>query len=593
MKNRLRLSVALFLAIGLAVIGAKSPSGKDPGSTSSGSGIATSAPQVVATVGARRVDEADLRWAARVFRSDPLRKQDPASWRRMLLDRAVDRELLAAEAERRGFDKDPDVKARIASREYLMLWRRLYDQVLVPGITPSPEELKRLRDEGIYRGVDLYYILIRDDARGGQKAVAERVLTAARAGARWDSLAKIYSGHPPSQVAGGHFGWILEKELAPASYKDLRAAKPGDVLGLYTSPMGHEIYKVGAFDNPSNDSLLNVISNERRSTLELDYMRGVLRKYHFALDSLQAKAALFAIATEPADSIVASLGPDGTRPKRGVRPALGAIARYDGGSLTLGDVVRAAPPSRNEEGEMKVSNIGALYYFCARAILPELTARDATDQGLGREPAVARELRLMRDQIRTEAMVRKNAPPIPGDSELRAYFASNVTRYQRPRATTAHVASFDNPDSAARFLAECKARGMTDSLLTLRGIRTLPGLTPVSIHPGYHAVLTFYERDADSLSRSVQRIPTGQLGHVLNTPRGYVVAQVLSVEKPRPFTFDEVRLLVRQQWEEDAENTWVTRELVRLRAETPVRVTPGRLEATKLTWATISEGGAR
>jgi hypothetical protein len=311
------------------------------------------------------------------------------------------------------------------------------------------------------------------------------------------------------------------------------------------------------------------------------------------MDSLQVKAALFAMATEPADSIVASFGPDGTRPKRGVRPALGTIARYDGGSLTLGDVVRAAPPSRNEEGRLRIPDMHTLYYFCGRAILPELTIRDAKDQGIDRDPSIARELRLMRDQIQTEAMVRKGSPSMVGESELRAYFTAHAARYQRPRATTARVAVFDNADSASRFLADCKKTSqMTDSLLTLRQLRTLPGLTPVSIHPGYHAVLAFFEGDADSLSRGVQRIPAGQLGGVLRTERGYVVARVLSVEKPRPFTYEEVRWLVRQQWEEDAENRWVTRELKRLRAATPVRITPGRLEATNLTWAN-SEGGAR
>ncbi|HEU5310348.1 MAG TPA: hypothetical protein VFV24_02745, partial [Candidatus Eisenbacteria bacterium] len=124
-----------------------------------------SAPLTVATVGTgRKVDTADIQRAALALANDPLRTKNATAWRKMLLDRSVDRELLAIEAERLGLDKDPALAKRIADREYTILLRKLYEKELIPGITPSKAQLAEIRAAKLHRGVDLYYILVRDDA---------------------------------------------------------------------------------------------------------------------------------------------------------------------------------------------------------------------------------------------------------------------------------------------------------------------------------------------------------------------------------------------------------------------------------------------
>ena len=549
-------------------------------------------PAVLATVGGRKIDEADLRQAAIVLRNDPLKKRDPAAWKKALIQLAADRECLAAEAERRGFDKDPELRARIAESEYILLLRRVYQKVLVPSIIPSAGELKQIRADGLYRPVDLYYILIRDDKSAANRGLAERVLAAARSGARWDSLAKLYSGHPPSRAAGGHFGWVLAKELAAASYKETRTAKVGDILGLYPNYYGYEIYKIGGFADPTDDSLRNVVSEERSRGLYNDYNAKLLAKYHFAMDSTQVKSVLFTLASETPDSILASLGPDGTRPKSGARQPIGILARCDGDTVRFADMLRATPPPLDETGHMEVQDTGTLYTLLSRAVLRDLTVRDAKERGLDRDPDVARELRLMRDRTLTEAMVAKSAPAVPDDAGLRAYFEAHVTRYQRPSATSARVVMFGKKDDASAFLAQAKAGGLTDSLLLARSIKPMPGANAIVLAPGMHATMTLYDGDSDSLSTAASRIGAGELGPVLKTERGYAVVKVLTHEKARPLTYEEARARVRQECREDAQDEWVTRELKRLRAESPVQVT-GRLEAPKVTSATNPQGGAQ
>jgi hypothetical protein len=47
-------------------------------------------------------------------------------------------------------------------------------------------------------------------------------------------------------------------------------------------------------------------------------------------------------------------------------------------------------------------------------------------------------------------------------------------------------------------------------------------------------------------------------------------------------TLDEAMDRVRRDWREEKENEWVLSLLERMRATTPVRVVPARLEAMKL-----------
>jgi len=544
---------------------------------------------VIATIGNRKVDEVDIRRAAVALEDDPLRKRDPAAWRRMLLDRCVDRELLAMEAERSGLDKDPELAARIAEREFLTLLREIYQRVLIPGLIPTPEQLRELRADKLHRGVDLHYILIRDNEAGVNRQLAQRVYAKARAGARFDSLAKIYSGHPPSHAAGGHFGWVLARDLDPASHNDVRKAQVGDVIGTYPSPYGHEIYKIGAFEELSEDSLYNLIYTERWRGISTNYDKSVLAKYHFAIDSAQVKPVIFATGSETPDSILASLGPDGTRPAQGVRPAIGILARCDGDSVTFPDMLRATPPVLGQSGRMRIRNAEALHDLCARVVLHRLTVRDAKDRGIDKNPRIARELRLSKEEIQTSAMVARGMPPAPDAAVLRGMFEGSPERYRRPRATQARVAMFAKPESAAQALRAWAGTGITDSLLEAWQLRALRHATTLP-YPGWHATLTLLDGDSDALTRAVAGVPVGQLAQVVETERGWAVAQVVSIEEPRPLSFEEAAPQALQAWRDEAENKWVLQTLERLRAKTPVRTIPGRLAAVKLARTASSPG---
>lgn len=566
---------------------------KPPSAASSAGKKSAPSSPTVATVGsARKVDTIDIQRAAQAFANDPLRKQNAATWRRMLLDRSVDRELLALEAERLGLAKDSVLAKRVAEREFTILRSKLYEKVLLPGITPTKEQLAEVRAAKLHRGVDLHYLIVRDDATGARRAMAQRILTAAKNGAAFDSLVYLYSGHPPSRAAKGHFGWVLAKDLDPASHAQLKDAKPGDVLGLYSGPYGHEIYKIGAFDEPSDDSLFTLVYHERRRGISRDYEDGLLRKYHFRIDSTQVQKVLFATGSETPDSILASLDPDGTRPERGVRPGLGVLATCDGAQVTIADMIRATPPVVGRTGRMRIRDTAMFYQLCARAVLPELTLRDIRERGLDKDPATAREVRLSRDRILTEAMVLRNRPALPGEPELRAHHEKTRESYTRPKTAITRVIVFADRDTAEALHARARARGsLPESLLVAAGRKGTRADAFDRLPIGSFASVPLTAAGGDPLAEAAVLAAPGTLLPLTPVSRGFAVAQVLSIEEARPMTFDEAASLVRRSWIEDAEGKWVETRLASLRANIPVRIQPGRLESVKLTSALSSSGG--
>ena len=566
----------------------KSTTAKPAATNSKPAATPPKATGVVATVGTRTIDQLDIQRAAAALEADPLRTKDPAKWRRSLLDRCVDRELLAMEAERQGLDKDSTLEALLAEREYSIFWREIYKRVLIPQLTPTADELAQAYASKQYRLADLSVILLRTDLNPQEMPLVQRIAAAARGGARFDSLARLYSAHPPTKAKGGRIGWVLSKEVNPAWFEDAKKASPGDVLGPYQGPVGSEIYKVAGWQELSKDSLTHLIYFERSRTITGDYQKKTLAKYHFAIDSTQVKPAVFTIASESPDSILASLRPDGTREKQGARPALGVLARYDGGEVTFPDLLRGVPVNRKQIGGLHIDSADELYVVCARAVISELTSRDARDRGIDKDPLIARELRLVKDEMRTSEMVRRHVPSAD-EASVRAYFDAHPDLFRRPKSWRVRAVTFASADSAQANAKAWRAYGLVDSMLTTRrDIHEARGTTVWTASPGPYAVaryatLDLLEGGTDPLTKAARGATAGSIvGPVALPYGGHTVMQVLSVEDSRPASFDEAKILAHRLKREDAESRWVDEELTKLRAATPARVLPGRLEATKL-----------
>jgi hypothetical protein len=535
----------------------------------------------IATIGDRTVDALDIQNAALLLGDDPLRRKSPALWRRMLLDRCVDRELLAMAAERRGIARTPEVRRRIAEREYLALFQTVYQQVLLPTVEVTPAQLDSLQATGLYRVMDLYYILLRDDASGARRREAETITARLRQGGRFDSVATTKSGHP-SRGNGGHFGSVLVRDLDPAAHAAARTAKTGEILGPYSGPFGHEIYKVGGFETLTPDSIRTLVRGERQRNLIRNYQARLLQQYRFSLDSTMVRPVLFTMASETPDSIFASMRPDGTRPRMGVRPEIGVLARVDGDSLTLPDLLRETHPAPGANGRIRIRDAEALRELASEALFRRLLVRDAKERGLAGDPRVERHLRLIREGTAVEAMIADERPAEPAAPALQAWFDAHASRYRRPPARRARVAVFASQDSAMAALRMWNGVGISDSSLQALRFEEQPRATAQTLYPSHAATIAFFDRDSDPLGMAVRNLDAGMTSPVVRTAQGYAIAHVLAREPARPMTLDEAIDRVRRDWREEKENEWVLSQLERMRAQTPVRVVPSRLNAVKL-----------
>jgi len=231
---------------------------------------------------------------------------------------------------------------------------------------------------------------------------------------------------------------------------------------------------------------------------------------------------------------------------------------------------------------MRIRNAEALYELCARVVLHQLTVRDAKDRGIDKVPLVARELRLSKDKVITMEMVARSLTSSPDDAVLRGLVEGASDRHKRPRASVARVAMFASPESAAQALQALKSTGMADSLLEARQLRKVPQARPASLWAGWYGTVTLVDGDSDAWTRALAGVTAGQFAPVVETDHGWAVAQVQSIEEPRPLRYDEAVPLALREWKDDAENKVVLQMLQRLRAKTPVRIVPGRLDAVKL-----------
>jgi len=224
--------------------------------------------------------------------------------------------------------------------------------------------------------------------------------------------------------------------------------------------------------------------------------------------------------------------------------------------------------------------------------MPRLIERDARDRGLSSDPDVARRLRLLREEITTRAMVAR-AVPAPDSAAVRAYFDAHASKYQRPAARDAFVAMFASEDTARMARPGWDRNAFRDSVIATDGFRPVEHATAATLFERNYGEIPLFDTDTDPLSVAVRSLPEGEISPLITLPNGYALAKALGREPARALTFEEARRDAAAQAREEAENSWVVKQLVRLRAATPARAVPGRLEALRLGAGSDTGGNRR
>jgi parvulin-like peptidyl-prolyl isomerase len=146
----------------------------------------------------------------------------PESERAAALDSVVHQvtsdRLFEVEGLARGYDKLPDVAAKLEAKRAELIELRLYEKYVYRDVSVSDEEVRKYFDEHRSEFADpekrrLAQIVVPTQEK------AEEALAKLKAGAKFDELAAEVSTDPRNAKTGGEVGWLAINEL-PDNFRD-------------------------------------------------------------------------------------------------------------------------------------------------------------------------------------------------------------------------------------------------------------------------------------------------------------------------------------------------------------------------------------
>jgi len=161
---------------------------------------------------------------------------------RQVLDEVVDQELLAAEAVKRGLDKDPLAQRRLASARKRILGDMLVESVVEKGVTEENIQTLYREQQKLSAQSEEYkarQIVV------ATPAAAEDVKKLLAAGASFDALAMERSTDSATRFSGGDFGGYFTLDVMSPPYQAaLKNAQAGQLVGPFAVEGGWAVVRV-------------------------------------------------------------------------------------------------------------------------------------------------------------------------------------------------------------------------------------------------------------------------------------------------------------------------------------------------------------
>ncbi|MBZ0093392.1 MAG: peptidylprolyl isomerase [Sulfuricellaceae bacterium] len=168
-------------------------------------------------------------------------QKDTPELRKAVRNDLVSRALIAQEANKKGMDKDVDVKAQMDLATQLVLVRAyLQDYVKSHPISDSAikAEYDKIKAQMGDKEYKVRHILV------DSEAAANDIEAQLKKGAKFDKLASEKSKDPGSKDKGGDLGWIARGNVVPAFGDALAKLKKGETSAPVHSPFGWHVIKL-------------------------------------------------------------------------------------------------------------------------------------------------------------------------------------------------------------------------------------------------------------------------------------------------------------------------------------------------------------
>jgi peptidyl-prolyl cis-trans isomerase C len=270
------------------------------------------------------------------------------------LDNLVRQEVLAAEAERQGLDKDPDVRATLRKIMVQKLVQKKFQPEASPGADVPDAELSKYYEDhkGEYvrpRKVRVQAIFLSaptgSPERSKKLALAKKTVQKIKADEKKNPLAfnqevTAVSEDAATKQTGGDLGFRAQDELEKAYGKQVAdaafALKAGETTGVVEAPAGLFILKFAGEQPEMNRTLDQVkgqiaakLSRDKKSKEFDEWLKGLKEQAHVTIDDKALEAVEVAAAPQAG-------GPGGPH---------GAGGPMGGGSMMVPPAPAAPPPA--------------------------------------------------------------------------------------------------------------------------------------------------------------------------------------------------------------------------------------------------------
>jgi len=188
---------------------------------------ATSPPAdpVIAKVDGQPILLSELQAAAQSL-PEAARQMPPQTLYPMLLEQVIDGRALAAEARKKGLDKDPEIRRQVDAATQRALESALLQKEIGPMISDAALRARYDRDIAGKPGVEeihARHILVPDEA------TAKTIIAELAKGGDFAALSTKYSKDPGASRQGGDLGFFKKDDMVPEFATAAFALKDGQV----------------------------------------------------------------------------------------------------------------------------------------------------------------------------------------------------------------------------------------------------------------------------------------------------------------------------------------------------------------------------
>jgi len=376
----------------------------------------------------------------------------PEEAKRALLDDLVNGELILEAARRRGLDTTATSRRyRDQLRDRLLLGA-LVDRLAPQDVGVSDAETRRFyADRSIRADARIIYSTDQSVIREAKKALDR--------GEAFGDVADRFN-MPGMTQKGGSLGFKSPGDLLPPLDDALRTLPVGDIGGPYDTPQGWFLLTIDRREPAEQDSFANVQSQlaEMLRRKKVGLVRALaisrLREEYGVTVEKDAAARMFRLLTP------ARTG-EGVMPPLAPEDSTAVLARWDGGTYTVGDAFDDL--RRSDVAKPPAAMTPELRQWIVNQATARVARQEALRRHLEEEPSIARDLRNQFDGYLLQAEYQYSVGDVPRPDAAEVRKLWDAVKAQYPRVERATVEWLVVPDSAAAATLAMQAGGTLEA----------------------------------------------------------------------------------------------------------------------------------